>query len=141
MQYFNFSRLVNKYSSEFTAITLVSGYYDNKGDWVDAETVELTKSGAIISYGDKTIYNSNGAITEMDKCLLSLEKIADKLIGIEFIYDENIYTIQTAKENAKFTGVWKYTMKYVSAFKKKLEGDLNDDNVRLGNRLDGVTSD
>ena len=38
MQYFNFARLVRKYMSEFKAITLISGYYDDCGDWVNAET-------------------------------------------------------------------------------------------------------
>ena len=139
MQYFNFSRLVKKYSSEFKAITLISGYWNDSGDWVDGETKEITKQGAIISYGDKTINNSNGAITEKDMCLLSLKQLDDKIIGVEVEYEGNIYKIQTAKSNAKFTGVWKYTMKYVSAFKDKLQGSLNDDNERLEKRLDGVT--
>lgn len=141
MQYFNFSRLVNKYSSEFTAITLLSGYYDDKGDYVDGETVEVTKQGAIIGYTDKTIYKSNGTITEKDKCLLSLEQIAEKFLDRDVIYDNNIYKILTTKDNAKFTGVWKYTLKYVSAFDKKLHGDLNDEAERLAKRLDGETVD
>lgn len=141
MRYFNFTRLVNKYSREYTAITLLSGYYDDSGDWVDGETVEVTKQGAIISYGDKTIYNSNGALTEKDMCLLSLEEIAENLIGTEIVFKDNVYTLLSTKNNADFTGVWKYTMKYVSAFKEKLQGCLNDENERLAKRLDGVLDD
>lgn len=141
MSYFNFARLVNRYSSEFKAITLLSGYYNKKGDWVDAETKEVTLSGAIIKHRDSKIYKSNGTLTAKDRALYMLEPISDKLIGSQVVYENDVFSIEDNLENAKFTGVWKYTMKYVSAFKEKLEGDLNDDNVRLGKRLDGVTSD
>ena len=139
MSYFNFARLVNKYSSEFTAITLQTGYYNQKGDWVDAETKEVTLQGAIIKHRDSKIYNSNGTLTAKDRVLFMLEPISDKLIGSQVVYENDLYSIEDNLENAKFTGVYKYTLKYVSAFKKKLQGDLNDEAERLAKRLDGVT--
>lgn len=138
MAYFNFTRLVKKYSSEFTAITLLTGYFDDSGDWVDAETKEVTLQGAIIKHRDSKIYKSNGALTAKDRALFLLEPISDKLMGSQVVYENDVYSIEDNLENAKFTGVYKYTLKYVSAFKKKLQGDLNDDNERLEKRLDGV---
>lgn len=141
MSYFNFTRLVNKYKSEFTAITLLSGYYNDKGDWVDAETKEVNLYGAIIKHRDSKIYKSNGTLTAKDRALFMLEPISDSLIGSQVVYEDDVFSIEDNLENAKFTGVYKYTLKYVSAFKKKLQGDLNDYNERFEKRLDGVTGD
>lgn len=141
MRYFNFTRLVNKYSSKFTAITLKAGYYDDSGDWKDAETGEITLQGAIIKHHDSKIYKSNGMLTAHDRRLFTLEQIDKSLQGSQVVYEDNVYSIQDELENAKFTGVYSYTLKYVSAFKKKLQGDLNNEAERLAKRLDGVTDD
>lgn len=138
MAFYNFSRLINKYSSEFTAITLSTGYYDDSGDWVDGETKEITLHGAIIKHRDTKIFKSNGTLTEQDRALFTLEPIEKALQGSQVVYNGNVYSIVDNLENAKFTGVYKYTLKYVSAFKKKLQGDLNDAKERLEKRLDGV---
>ena len=138
MAYYNFTRLVNKYSSEFTAISLLTGYYDDSGDWVDGETVEITLHGAIIKHRDTKIFKSNGTLTEQDRALFTLEPIEKALQGSQVVYEDNVYSIVDNLENAKFTGIYKYTLKYVSAFKKKLKGDLNDTAQRLEKRLDGV---
>ena len=42
MQYFNFSRLINKYMTDFTAITFSEGYYNDSGDFVKGEKTETT---------------------------------------------------------------------------------------------------
>lgn len=137
MSYFNFSRLVNKYSSEFTAITLQTGYYNDSGDWVDGEAAEITLQGAIIKHRDSKIYKSNGTLTAKDRALFLLEPLDDKLTGVQVVYEDDVYSIEDNLENAKFTGVYKYTLKYVSAFKDKLQGDLTDEAERLEKRLDG----
>ena len=124
MPYFNFSRLIQRYSSEFTAITLLSGYYDKGGVWVDGETKEITLQGAIIKHRDTKIYKSNGTLTAKDRALFVTEPISDKLIGSQVVYENDVYSIENNLENAKFTGVYKYTLKYVSAFKeKRLSGE------------------
>lgn len=137
MPYFNFSRLINRYSSEFTAITLLSGYYNKGGVWVDGETKEITLQGAIIKHRDNKIYKSNGTLTAKDRALFVLEPISDNLLGSQVVYENDVYSIEDNLENAKFTGVYKYTLKYISAFTDKLEGDLTDDNERLESRLSG----
>lgn len=141
MQHFNFARLVRKYSSEFTAITLLTGYWNNSGDWVNGETKEITLKGAIIKHRNSKIYNSNGTLTAKDRALFTLEPLDKALQGSQVVYENDVYSIEDNLENAKFTGVYAYTLKYVSAFKEKLEGDLTDDLERLADRLDGVSSD
>lgn len=142
MQYFNFSRLINKYKSDFTCITLAEGYFNDAGDWVKGETVLSNMSGAIISHTDLKIFRSEGTLTEKDKRLFMLKPIDNKLIGAKVIHEGNAYSLNDCLENAKFTGVYVYTLKYISAFKDVApEYDLTEDLERLEKRLDGTLVD
>ena len=118
MQNFNFSRLVNKYKSEFKTITLSDGYYDDSGDWVKGDKTETTVQGAVISFKESKIYRSEGTLTANDKRLFMLEPIDKALLSAKAIYNGNVYSIEDCTDNSKFTGVWAYTLKYVSAFKE-----------------------
>lgn len=139
MQYFDFSYLINKYSSEFTAITLSEGYFDDAGDWVNGETVLTPLTGAIISRSESKVFRSEGALTEKDKRLFMLHPIDNKLHGAKVVYNKDAYDLSDCIENAKFTGVYAYTLKYVSAFKDIApEYDLTEDLERLEKRLDGT---
>ena len=117
MQHFNFSRLVNKYSSEFTVIIPTKSKLDNKGDFIKGETQKKTLYGAIIGRGEKSVFRSEGKLTEKDKRLFMLEEIEKSLLGTEVVYENEVFKILSSSDNAKFTGVWAYTLKYVSAFK------------------------
>lgn len=126
MQYFNFSRLVNKYKSEFKLITLTGGYFDDRGDWIDDFKNQTTIEGAIISIKENKIYRAEGTLTAKDKRLFTLMPIdSEALQSSKIIYDGNVYSIESSSDNSKFTGVWAYILKWVSAFKK----DINDDQI------------
>ena len=118
MQYFNFRRLIEKYSSDFKAITLTGGDYDDYGKWVDGEIKEVTLTGAIISHRESKIYRSEGNLTAKDKRLFTLEPIEEALLHSKVIYEGDCFSIEDTTENAKFTGVYAYTLKFVSAFKE-----------------------
>ena len=118
MQYFNFERLINKYMSEFDVITFSAGGYNDMGDYVKSEPVTKKLKGAIISSRDNKNIRTDGTLTSSDKQLFMLEPIENALIGAEIIYKDNKYKIEDCTENAEFTGVWVYTMRYVSAFDK-----------------------
>lgn len=117
---YNFNRLIKKYSSEFKTITLINGYYNDSGDWVKGDEAETTMTGAIISFTEDKIYRSSGTLTSNDKRLFTLEPINNALKGSKVLYDGKVYSVEQSRDNAKFTGVWAYTLKYVSAFN---EGD------------------
>lgn len=117
---YNFQRLINKYKSEFKSITLSKGHYDECGDFVKGEETEIVLYGAIIKHRDSKIFNSNGTLTAEDRRLFTTEPIDKALQGSKVIYEGNVYSIMDSGENAKFTGVYSYTLKYNSAFK---EGD------------------
>lgn len=116
MCYFNFDRLINKYKSECTAITLAEGYYDDMGDFVKGEATETTIQGAIVSFQENKVHRSEGTLTTQDKRLFTLEPINNALHGAKVIHNGNVYNLEESSENAKFTGVYAYLLKYISAF-------------------------
>lgn len=125
MQYFNFKRLIQKYQSEFKAITLVDGQFNEKGDFVKGEKTEKVIYGAIISHKESRVLRADGLLSANDKRLFMLEPIEKALLGSKAVYDGRVYNIEDCTQNAKFTGVWAYTLKYVSAFDD--EGGAADD--------------
>lgn len=141
-QYFNFQRLINKYKNTFEVITRVAGYYDDEGDWVDGEICKVTLEGAIIGVTERQILRSEGTLTEKDKMLFMLTPIDDKLHGAKVVFKGNIYDATTYVDHAEFTGVYPYTLKYISAFDDTPTGyDISADLERLEKRLDGETDD
>lgn len=116
MQLYNFRRLIRKYSREFTQIALTDGYYNDAGDWVEGEQIETKISGAVISFKESKIYRSEGTLTTKDRRLFTLEPIPDALHGAKAVFEGNIYSIEDCTENAMFTGVYAYTLRYISAF-------------------------
>lgn len=139
---YNFARLINKYKSNFVSVSLADGYYDESGDWKEAETERTNIQGAIISFKESKVYRSDGTLTANDKRLFMLQPLDDKLQGLKAIYDGKIYSIEDCTENAKFTGVYAYTLKYISAFKDKSpDYDLTEEVDALEKRLDGKLVD
>lgn len=143
MVYFNFKRLIEKYSSDFTLDYTTEGGYNSLGEWEDGTTVRKTLRGAILSNRETKIFRSEGKITSKDEALYMLEPLENALHGARVIYADKVYSIGDLLENSKFTGVWAYTLKYVSAFKEERpEYDITEELDDLEDRLNGVlTSD
>lgn len=139
MAYFNFSRLIEKYSNDFVAEILSEGYYDDAGDWQKGESKQIPLRGAIISHRESKIFRSEGAITGQDRALFMLKPLENALQMAKIKYKGKIYSIGDLLENSEFTGVWAYTLKYVSAFKEETpEFDITEEVEDLEERLDGV---
>lgn len=136
---YDFSRLIRKYECNFKAITLTGGYFDDAGDFQKADKEEIELTGAIISFRESKIYRSEGTLTTKDKRLFSLQPIAPHLQGATVEYEGNIYSVEDNTENSKFTGVFAYTLKYVSAFKEtRHDYDVTEELDMLEDRLDGI---
>lgn len=114
--YFDFSYLIEKYKTTFTVKIPSAGAYDDAGDWQEGKPQELTLTGAIISHRENKVFKSEGTLTEQDRALYMLEPITFALQGAEVIHDGKKYSIASALQNAAFTGVYAYTLKYVSVF-------------------------
>lgn len=114
-QYFDFSGLIRKYESQFEVVTHESGGYDERGEWkAEAEKRTLMR-GAIIAFKESKVLRSDGGITAKDRKLHMLQKLPDALIGAEVRFKGQRYTIESELENAEFTGVYSYLLKWVSA--------------------------
>lgn len=116
MAYFDFSSLIRQYSTDFTVIIPSKGDYNSKGDFVKGKPAEKTMSGAIISHRQSKVYKSEGKLTEQDRALYMLEPIDFALQDAKVIHDNKVYSIENSLDNAVFTGVYAYTLKFVSVF-------------------------
>ena len=132
MQNFNFTRLITKYSREFTATYSNEGYYNDSGEYVDVSPITVKLTGAILNFKESKIYRAEGTLTTKDKRLFMLEALKTELIGGTVIDEGNVYHIEELKENARFTGVYAYTLKWVSAFDtNQVEAEIFDGNEVL----------
>ena len=123
MQYFNFCSLIEQYSVDFKVLCESKGSYDDSGEYADGEIIESLFHGAIVAFSENKVYRSEGRLTSQDKLLIMQEPINKALHGAKVIYDNRQYRIEGELENAEFTGVYQYTLKYVSAFDRERDND------------------
>lgn len=139
MQYMDFSELIEQHSTDFIAEIPSEGYYDDAGDWVIGEPKTVKLRGAIISHRESKIFRSEGALTGQDRALYMLYPLENALQLAKIIFDGKVFSVGDSLNNGRFTGVWAYTLKYVSAFKKNpADYDITKELDELENRLDGV---
>lgn len=118
MRKFNFDRLIDKYSCDFTVSNIGKGHYNDMGDWVAGDATNVAMKGAIISISDGKIYRSNGVLTTQDKELFTKESLGDIDKACVY-YNGNKYKVESnPQNNSNHTGVWQYILKWVSAFKE-----------------------
>lgn len=117
-QYFNFERLITKYSTEFTVLLPNDGEYDDSGDYVENKPTKRKFTGAILSHRQNKIFKSQGTLTEQDRALYMLTPLDSALQGAILTHEGKQYRIGDLLENAAFTGVYSYTLKYISVFDK-----------------------
>ena len=86
-QYFDFTYLINKYSSDFVAEIPSEGSYNDMGRWVEGSKTQETLHGAIISHRQSKIFKSGGTITEKDMALYMLEPLKNSLQGAKIAYE------------------------------------------------------
>lgn len=113
MSYFDFTRLIQKYTVPFVLLVKTGQYVD--GEWVETET-RAAEQGAIISFAQSKILRSGGTITSKDLHLFMNHAIPDALKAAQIRYNGALYNIEVETENAQFTGVYSYVLRYVSVF-------------------------
>lgn len=115
-KYFDFSGLISDYANPFTLITHADGGYNDAGEWVDGEETRTELTGAIIAFKESKVFRSEGAITAKDRRLFMETQLPQALIGAHVEYEGQKYMIESELENAEFTGVYSYMLRWVSAF-------------------------
>ena len=115
-QYFDFSGLIADYTVPFELVYTAEDHYNDSGDFVKGEETVQTMHGAIIGFKQSKIFRSEGAITSQDKHLFMLEPLPSALTGAKVRYRGQEYLIESETENAEFTGVYAYVLRWCSAF-------------------------
>lgn len=141
-QYFDFKRLVKKYSKDFVAEIISEGFYDDVGDWIVGTPKAVNLHGAIISHRENKIFRSDGTLTDKDMALYMLEPLENALQTAKIVFEGKVFSVGNSLNNGDFTGVWAYTLKYVSAFKKNpADHDITQELDKLEDRLDGIIAE
>lgn len=117
MQYFHFERLIRKYSRPFDVYVPATGTYD-AGRYVDGKAQKASVTGAILSRYRGKQFQQGGTIETQDRVLYMLSPIDKALLGAEVHFEGNTYQIAEDRQtgNESFTGVYAYTLRWVSAF-------------------------
>lgn len=114
MQYFDFSSLIEQYSTDFKVICESEGSYDDSGEYVKGEKTEHTLHGAIMAHSENQIYRSEGKLTSQDRVLIMQAPIDRALHGAEIIHLDRMYKIdselkssseQATESVKKFSGI------------------------------------
>lgn len=115
-QYFDFSSLIKAYENPFEVLTYTEAGYDERGKWQEGKEQKKTLRGAIVGHRESKIFRADGAITAKDKRLFMLQPLPQALMGAKVVYKKQEYMIESELENAEFTGVYSYFLRWVRAF-------------------------
>lgn len=116
MTYFNFTRLIKKYSTPFIVELPGEADIDDSGDYQEGQKTQQTMVGAIISHRESKVFRQEGTLTQQDRALYTQEPLNFALETAKIIYQGKYYSISSMLENEAFTGVYAYVLKYVSVF-------------------------
>lgn len=115
-QYFDFSGLIKDYENTVTVLTYTEAGYDERGKWQEGQETKTELKGAVIGFREGKVFRSDGAITSKDKRLFMLQRLPQALVGAKLLYNKQEYRIESELENAEFTGVYSYFLRWVRAF-------------------------
>jgi hypothetical protein len=115
-QYFDFSPLIKDFENPVTVLTYTEAGYDERGKWQEGQEKKTKLKGAVISFKEGKVFRSDGAITSKDKRLFMLQRLPQALLGAKLLYNNQEYRIESELENAEFTGVYSYLLRWVRAF-------------------------
>lgn len=120
MKYFNFSRLIKKYSVEFTIEYPGNAsnsndplYYDDLGNYIGPELPSGPQpmTGALMPPSDRQVYNSGGRLTASDRLLYSLTTNIPE--GSKILYKGMSYQVMPRANFEDFADFAQYECKAV----------------------------
>lgn len=111
---YNFDRLIDKYSVDFTLVSISEGNYIG-GKYVAGNRTETPCRGAIVPLPDKKIYQSGGTLTTKDRQLYMKTPISDPLKTTKVNYKSNEYSIEQDTNWGDYANAFVYVLKWVSS--------------------------
>lgn len=111
---YNFDRLIDKYSVDFTLVSTAEGGFVD-GKYVAGEATETPCRGAIVPMSERKIYQSGGSYTDKDKQLYMRTAIPAPLKLTKVRYKNNNYNIEQVTDYDDYADAYIYTLKWVGA--------------------------
>lgn len=112
---YNFNRLIEKYSVDFTLVYEAEGTYDS-GVYVAGEKTETPCRGAFVPISERKIYQSGGTLTEKDYNLYMRVPIDKPLKTTTARYKGNEYKLEQETNYEEYADAYIYVAKWVSTF-------------------------
>lgn len=109
---YNFKRLIEKYSVDFTLVSISEGSYVG-GKYVEGVKTETQCRGAVEPISDSKIYQSGGALTTKDRRLFMKNPIEQSLTNSKVIHKGNVYKIEQEANYEDYADAYIYTLKWV----------------------------
>lgn len=113
MKLYNFNRLINKYSCDFTLVTRERGSYDGGIYTAGAET-ETAMRGAIVPLSERKVYQSGGHYTSEDRDLYMRSPITEPLEDCRVKYKGKTFSVEEEQDFSEYADVWEYVLRRVS---------------------------
>ena len=107
---YNFTRLINKYSTDFTLIVPSEGYYEG-GIYKEGKSTTEVLTGAIIPLSKRKIYQLGGNYTAQDKELYMIKRINKALLGGKVLYKGDYYSIEEETDYSDFAEIYHYMLR------------------------------
>lgn len=118
---YNFTRLITKYSVQFTLISTADGSYVD-GKYVEGATTETALTGAIVPYSDSKIYQSGGFFTQKDRELYMKTPINAPLKAAKVKYKGDIFKVESNRDYGDYADAYIYSLKWVEHLSSGTEG-------------------
>ena len=113
MKLYNFTRLIQKYSLDFTVHQKKGGEYV-AGKWVDGEPVVTPMRGAVVPLSEKKIYDSGGTYTTQDRELYLTRRLDGDLSALTVCFKGNTYAVEESRNFEDYADVAVYVLKWIS---------------------------
>ena len=114
MKLYNFIRLINKYSCDFTLVTRERGEYEG-GIYAAGAEAQASMRGAIVPMSERKVYQSGGHYTSEDRNLYMHSPITAPLEDCRVEYKGKTYSIEEEQDFSEYADVWEYVLRRVSA--------------------------
>lgn len=110
MKLYDFTRLINKYSTDFTLIVPSEGHYEG-GIYTESEATTEVLTGAVIPLSQRKIYQLGGNYTAQDKELYTTERIDKALFGGKVLYKGDYFSIEEEADYSDFADIYHYMLR------------------------------
>ena len=117
MKLYDFSRLIRKYSVEFS-LTKSQGEYVG-GKWEQTEEAVEKMNGAIVPMSDRKIYTSGGTYTQGDRELYLTKPLTGDLSDFTVLYKGNTFKVEESRNFGDYADVYIYILKHIKAGEAK----------------------